>query len=880
MTESRYRLPRHVVPHRYDLTIEPDLEKAEFSGRVDIALTIEEATGEIVLNAIELELNEIALTNAQGSTLTATATYEEDTERARLALSGEAAAGDWTLSIAFTGILNDKLRGFYRSTFTDLDGVERTIATTQFEATDARRAFPCWDEPEFKAVFGITLIVDADLLAISNAREIDRQPAHAGKVSVHYADTMKMSTYLVAFVVGALEATEPVDVDGTPLRIIHAPGKAHLTGFALEAGAYFLRWLAEYYNIPYPGDKMDFIAIPDFAFGAMENVGAVTYRENAVLVDPHVARQVELERVSSVIAHELAHMWFGNLVTMKWWNGIWLNEAFATFMEMMASDAFRPEWKTWLEFAPSRGYALDTDALASSRPVEFDVDAPDEADQMFDSLTYQKGSALLRMLQQFLGEETFRQGVGDYLRAHAYGNTETHDLWSALEEASGQPVGAMMNSWIFQEGFPEVEISHSPEGDGLLMEQRRFGYLPHVSGGEWHVPMVVRFSDGQAEETSTAIVGVTPEEVRANGRIEWAVANAGGNGFYRVRYTPELMEGLVDRLDQLDPLERYTLLDDTWAYVKAGRVDSGTYLDLASRYQGETEAAVWGLLGGSLGRLHRIVQPESHPAFEEWVRKLVEPAAERLGWEPAAGEDDLTRKLRGILLRTLGTTGRQGDARERARRVVERLLEDPESVDPDVAVAAIYVTASAGTETDYQRFVERYQNAADPQEEGRFMYALPEFPNPDLTEETFAMTLDGRIRISNGPMVIGQLLRNEWVGGEAWELIKEHWDTIMERFPPMIIKRSVETIWTRHDQADDVRAFLEHHPMPHSEKAVAQALERLDVAESLARRESNRLTGYLRTRVGIADPLWTGPLPLFSPPARPLPAAAPLTAQG
>ena len=846
MTESRYRLPRHVVPHRYDLTIEPDLEKAEFSGNVDIALTIEESTDEIVLNAIELDLDEIALTNTEGSRLTATVTYEEDTERARLALSGSAAAGDWILSIAFTGILNDKLRGFYRSTFTDPEGTDRTIATTQFEATDARRAFPCWDEPEFKAVFGITLVVDADLLAISNAREIDRKTAPGGKVSVRYADTMKMSTYLVAFVVGPLEATEPVDVDGVPLRIIHAPGKHHLTGFALEAGAYFLRWLAEYYNIPYPGDKMDFIAIPDFAFGAMENVGAVTYRENVVLVDPHVARQVELERVSSVIAHELAHMWFGNLVTMKWWNGIWLNEAFATFMEMMASDAFRPEWKTWLEFAPARGYALDTDALASTRPVEFDVDAPDEADQMFDSLTYSKGSALLRMLQQFLGEETFRQGVGDYLRAHAYGNTETHDLWSALEKASGRPVGAMMNSWIFQGGFPEVEISHSPEGDGLLMEQRRFGYLPSVSGGEWHVPIAVYLSDGQTEETATAIVGITPEEVRASGPIEWAVANAGGNGFYRVRYTPELMDRLVDRLDRLDPLERYTLLDDTWAHVKAGRVDSGTYLDLASRYHGETEAAVWGLLAGSLSRLHRVVQPDSQPAFEGWVRRLIEPAAERLGWDPAAGEDDLTRKLRGILLRTLGTTGKQDNARERARRVVDQLLESPESVDPDVAVAAVYVTASAGTKADYQRYFERYENAANPQEEGRFMYALPEFPDLDLAEETFKMTLDGRIRISNGPMVIGQLLSNELVGGRAWELIKEHWSTMNERFPAMIIKRTVDKIWARHDQADDVRAFLANHPMPHSEKAIAQALERLDVAEGLARRESNRLTGYLQ----------------------------------
>ena len=361
---------------------------------------------------------------------------------------------------------------------------------------------------------------------------------------------------------------------------------------------------------------MDFIAIPDFAFGAMENVGAVTYRENAVLVDPHVARQVELERVSSVIAHELAHMWFGDLVTMKWWNGIWLNEAFATFMEMMASDSFRPEWKTWLEFAPSRGYALDTDALASTRPVEFDVDAPDEADQMFDSLDLSEGfgaaaDAATVPRRGDLPPGRRRLPPGPRLRQH-----RNPRPLECPGKASGQPVGAMMNSWIFQGGFPEVEISHSPEGDGLLIEQRRFAYLPDVTGGEWHVPIVIRLSDGTTEETSTAIVGATPEEVRANGPVEWAVANAGGNGFYRVRYTPELMDSLVNRLDQLDPLERYTLLDDTWAQVKAGRVDSGTYLDLAARYQDETEAAIWGLLSGSLGRLRRIVQPESLPAFE------------------------------------------------------------------------------------------------------------------------------------------------------------------------------------------------------------------------------------------------------------------------
>jgi puromycin-sensitive aminopeptidase len=846
VTESRYRLPRHVVPHHYDLTIEPDLASATFRGRVGIRVTVLDTTREFVLNALDLELEEVSLSGVRGDSITASVTYEEDTERVHLTPERDVDAGEWTLSIAFKGMLNDQLRGFYRSTFTDTDGNEQTIATTQFEATDARRAFPCWDEPEFKAVFSLTLIVDEELLAVSNTREIDRTIAEDGKAHVRFADTMKMSTYLVAFIVGPLEATSPVDVDGIPLRVIHVPGKGHLTAFALEAGTFFLRWLADYYGIPYPGDKMDFLAIPDFAFGAMENVGAVTFRENAVLVDPQIARQVELERFSSVIAHELAHMWFGDLVTMKWWNGIWLNEAFATFMEMMASDAFRPEWKTWLEFAPARGYALDTDALGSTRPVEFPVDAPSEADEMFDSLTYQKGSALLRMLQQFLGEETFRQGVEDYLRTHQYGNTETHDLWVALEKASGQPVGAIMNSWIFQGGFPEVEISQSPEGDGLLVEQQRFGYLPEAPAGDWHVPLVVRYHDGDRERTTTAIVGAEPEEIRTEGSIRWAIGNAGGNGFYRVRYTPELMDGMTARINELLPLERYALLDDAWAYLKAGRIDSGTYLDLASRYQDETEAAVWGLVSGTLARLHRIAPRESVAAYEGWVRRLIEPMADRLGWEADPAEDDLTRKLRGTLLRALGTTGKQGHTRERARRIVERLIEAPETVDPEIAVAAVYVTADAGTEADYRLFRERYENAADPQEEGRFMYALPEFPQPELTEETFNMVLDGRIRAANGPMVVGKLLAHESNGDRVWDLITANWDRLIELFPPMIAKRAVETMWTRHNRAGDIRTFLSTHEVPNAEKAMAQALDRLEIAERLANRESNRLGDYVR----------------------------------
>ncbi|MDH3500803.1 MAG: M1 family metallopeptidase, partial [Acidimicrobiia bacterium] len=418
-----YRLPRHVFPNRYQIRLEPDLAAATFAGSQIVDVEVTAATTSIVLNAIELEIYEAHLRNGDDHHVEASVSYDEDTQRAILTLDEEIAPGEWRLFCGFTGILNDQLHGFYRSTYTDIDGNEQVIATTQFEATDARRAFPCWDEPDFKAVFGITLVVPEDLLAVSNGAEIDRAAAGEGKVAITYRDTIEMSTYLVAFVVGPFEATDAVDVDGVPLRIIAPRGKKHLTQFAIESGEFCLKYLADYYEIPYPGDKVDMVAIPDFAFGAMENLGCITFRETALLVDPATATQQELLRVLDVIAHELAHMWFGDLVTMKWWNGIWLNEAFATFMETKATDARRPDWKRWVAFgAVERPWAFGVDALANTRPVEFEVNSPDEANEMFDALTYGKGSSVLRMIEQYLGEEAFRAGVGAYLRAHSYAN--------------------------------------------------------------------------------------------------------------------------------------------------------------------------------------------------------------------------------------------------------------------------------------------------------------------------------------------------------------------------------------------------------------------------------------------------------------------------
>ncbi|MDG2038936.1 MAG: M1 family metallopeptidase, partial [Ilumatobacter sp.] len=407
-----FRLPSHVRPTRYDVLLRPTLDDASFSGEVSIKLDVSEPTTSIVLNAVELGIDEVRVEG-----INATWSLDESTERMTVELD-EAVAESTTLFVRFRGTLNDKLRGFYRSTYIDASGIAHVIATSQMQATDCRRAFPCWDEPAFKAVFGITLDVADGLSAISNGSELGRT-SDDGRTLIRFADTMTMSSYLVAVVVGELEMTDPLDVDGTPLRIVHVPGKSGLTQFGLEVGAFCLRWFQEYYDIEYPSDKVDLVGLPDFAAGAMENLGCITFRESLLLIDPDRSTQHERQLVADVVANELAHMWFGDLVTMNWWNGIWLNEAFATFMEIAACDAFAPEWERWTSFGLERSVAFEVDSLASTRSVEFEVRSPAEADGMFDVLTYQKGGALLRMLEQYLGPAEFRAGVSHYIRTNA-----------------------------------------------------------------------------------------------------------------------------------------------------------------------------------------------------------------------------------------------------------------------------------------------------------------------------------------------------------------------------------------------------------------------------------------------------------------------------
>jgi len=847
-----YRLPRQVLPVRYDLRLEPDLMAATFAGHETITVAVSRPTETIILNAVELEITSATIENGKGRSRRAAIGLDEPAERCRLTFPSAISTGTWTLSLSFQGRLNDKLRGFYRSTYKDASGATQVVAATQFEATDARRAFPCWDEPDCKAVFATTLVIDPALTAVSNTRIVSER-REAGKKVLQFADTMTMSTYLVAFIIGEIIATPPTMVGKTPLRLWCVPGKQHLAKFGQEIASFSLKFFEDYYGLPYPGDKLDLLAIPDFASGAMENLGAITFRENALLVDAQAATHAELERIADVVAHENAHMWFGDLVTMSWWNGLWLNEAFATFAEMLAVDAWKPVWRRWTTFGVSRAVAMIVDGLHSSRPIEYPVRAPKDADAMFDTLTYEKGASVLRMLEQHLGPAVFRNGIRDYLKRHAYGNADTKDLWVSLGRAAKQPVPTLMNGWIFKPGYPLVTVSLGKNGR-LRLAQHRFTYLRKTKGGRaggagrWCIPIQLRVATaGKSGSRRVLMTGATLQ-VKLPKRADLILVNEGGHGFYRVRYEPALLKRLLRLVpDGLAPIERFNLINDAWASAVAGLMPPAEYLDMTRSFTGDRDKNVWAVLLESIHTLHRIMEPARRPAFEALVRGRIGPAAADLGWAPRAGEDDLAKQLRGDLLRALGTVGNDRDTQARAAELYAEYGKHPASVDPNVLPAIVAVLAHAGDAARYAEFAEQYRTAATPQEERRYLYALASFQSTDLLARTLEKTITGEFRTQDAPYMVRMVLMNV-VGRElAWEFVKKNWDAMDRLYPKQGLRRMCEGIvgLTTPALERDVRTFFRERKIDLGGKTLAQYLEQLRIAVALGERAGKALDRHL-----------------------------------
>ncbi|MGQ0812213.1 MAG: M1 family metallopeptidase [Nitrospiraceae bacterium] len=851
-TLDAYRLPRHVVPTRYELRLDPDLTNATFAGRAAITLTIKEPTSEIVLNAAELEITAATIQSDHAAAQPGKIEMDHALDRCRIRFSTKIMPEAGQLVLTFTGKLNDKLRGFYRSTYKDAAGTPHSMAATQFEATDARRAFPCWDEPDFKAVFATTLAIDPSLTAVSNTRVLSER-IEGGKKVMQFADSIPMSTYLVAFIVGKLEATSPISVGRAPLRLWAVPGKGHLTPFGLDIAAVSLRFFEDYYGIPYPGDKLDLLAIPDFASGAMENLGAITFRETALLVDQQTATHAELERIADVVAHENAHMWFGDLVTMSWWNGLWLNEAFATFMEMLAVDAWKPEWQRWTSFGVSRAAALSVDGLQSTRPIEYPVRAPKDADAMFDVLTYEKGASVLRMLEQHIGPTVFRDGVRDYLHSHAYANADTGDLWVSLGKAAKQPVPALMNGWIFQPGYPLIS-ANLVEGNQLVISQRRFAYLSEnrtktEPGTEsWHVPIQLRSTAGGKSSTQKLLLTKRETKIVLPEKFESVLLNEAGHGFYRAHYSTELLKRLLSAgIERLAAIERFNLINDAWATAVAGLMPLTDYLDLTAQFKSERDKNVWVVLLESCSLLNRIIEPTYRPSLEALVRDRVGPAADELGWSPRDNENDLARQLRGELIGALGKLGNDRAVQARAAELYAAYRKDARTVDPNIVPALVGILAHAGDETRYEEFSEGYRAATTPQEERRYLFSLTGFQSKTLLERTLARTITGEIRTQDAPFIVGAVLGSVYGRELAWTFVKANWDTMDRLFPKQGLRRMCGGIVSlaTPELERDVRDFFTSRNIDLGGKILEQYLEQLHIAVTLRGRASVELSTYL-----------------------------------
>ena len=839
-------LPGSAIPRKYTLRLQPDLEEFVFSGQEVVDLDVNETITEIVMNSLDIEIQSAQLESGGNVIAVSEINYDRDREAVTLTLAGPAAPGPAQLNINFTGVLNDKLRGFYRSQYTTQTGETAYLATTQFEATDARQAFPCWDEPARKASFDVTLVVPEDLTALSNTPIIEETSAGGGLKAVRFAETPVMSTYLLAFVVGKLSHLEKEAASGTRVGVWTTPGKEEQGRFALDTSVKLLSFFNDYFGIPYPLEKLDHIAIPDFAAGAMENWGAVTYRETALLVDGQNSSAGTRQRVAEVVAHEMAHMWFGDLVTMQWWDDLWLNESFASWMGTKAVDWLFPEWEMWTQFVNmDTNRALSLDGLKNSHPIEQEVKDPAEVSQLFDAISYSKGASVIRMLEQFLTPEVFRQGLHRYLSGHQYQNAQTEDLWAALEEVSQQPVTSIMDTWTGQMGYPVLDVAARQAGDDteLTLSQERFVYDRLLEEGEaedtaWQVP--VRVSVGGAASGSPAPIQASmvmnDRSASLNlgpGTREWFKVNPLQTGFFRVNYAPEDWERLVPAIESLTlpATDRLGIQNDAYALSRAGLLPVTQFLALAQAYGNETDASVWSDLASNLREIEIMVANESYyTAFRQFAKDLFGPAAARIGWEPRTGEGHLDSLLRSTVLSQAGNY-QDADVLAQASQRFAGYLQDPASVHPDLRGVVYSLAAQAGDDTTYGQLWD-LARATDLQEEKiRILISLARFTQEELLLETLRRSLTDDVRSQDTITGVAAVAGNIRGRGPAWDFVRDNWDEFDRRYGGggfgLMRLVGICNAFTDMARYAEVENFFQEHPTPAAERTIRQALERI-----------------------------------------------------
>ena len=847
----RQRLPELARPVNYQLTFAPDFEKNIFAGQETISIQVLKPTSEIVLNAAEIDFLSSSITSA-GATQDAKVTLDKSKQMATLTVEKALAAGPATIQIRFNGLLNDELRGFYLGK----DEQGRKYAVTQFEATDARRAFPSFDEPAYKATFDITVIADKKHVALSNAKVLSDEPGPAaGQHTIKFATSAKMSSYLVAIAVGEFEAVEG-EADGIPIRVWGTPGKKQLGSFALAGAESFLHYYNQYFGIKYPFEKLDLIGLPDFEAGAMENTGLITFREALLLIDEQHASIALKHEVADVLSHEMAHMWFGDLVTMQWWDDIWLNEGFATWMSPKPVAAWKPEWHVELDSVRDSIQSQAVDSLQHTRPIQQAAETPEQIQELFDGIAYGKSAAVLRMLEAYIGPESFRAGVNQYLTQHAYGNATATDFWTTLAKASGKPVDEVMPTFVQQAGLPFVAVHAACHGSStqVTLRQQRYlfdreAFLRDQSKELWQVPVCLKVGGSASSGTTCRLL--TQKEARFDlpSCGDWTLANAGAEGFYRSGYEAANVSALAEDVEKgLTPAERIMLLGDVWASVRVGREPVTDYLTLAEGLKDETSRTVLSELLGQVEYVeHYLTSDQDRPQYSAWVRQLLAPSIERLGFETKPGESEEDKQLRARVLEVAGATGQDPEVLAWARKWTDHALANDAVLDSTIAETAFSLAARNGDSALYDRLLAKQKEAKTPEEFYVYMGALLSFRDPKLIERNLNRSLSPEVRSQDTIGVISDVMDLPTGGSLAWEFMKARWDEIAKLSGGFAGAGLVDATSTfcSPERADQVREFFSTHPVPSAERGLQQSLERIQDCADLKSQQAPRLAQWL-----------------------------------
>ncbi|MGA8430276.1 MAG: M1 family aminopeptidase [Candidatus Sulfotelmatobacter sp.] len=840
------RLPETATPENYKLTFTPDLEKASFEGDETIAIRVLKPTSEITLNAADIDFHDVSITSG-GAAQKAKVTAEKDKEMVVLSVDKPLPAGPATIHITYSGILNSEMRGFYLGK----DDQGRKYAATQFEATDARRAYPSFDEPDYKATFDITAVADKDMVAISNSKETS-DTAGGEKHTVRFATTPKMSSYLAALVIGKFESIEG-SADGIPIRVWGTPGKKEMGKFALESAEHILTYYDKYFGIKYPYGKLDLIGLPDFSAGAMENTGCITFREVILLIDEQHGSVGLKKTIASVIAHEMAHQWFGDLVTMKWWDDIWLNEGFATWMSSKPVEAWKPEWHFDLDDVSDAGGTMNVDSLANTRPIHQAAETPAQIQELFDGIAYGKAAAVLHMLESYLGEETFRAGVNAYLKQHQYGNATADDFWDTQAKTSKRPVDQIMPTFVKQAGVPIINLKSQCSGNStsVTLDQQRYysdrAKFETSNDQLWQIPICLK---GSAEGSKKCELLTKKEETfTIPGCSTWALGNAGATGYYRVGYQPDAVRGLAaDAETKLTPGERIALQSDVWASVRIGREPVGDYLALAQGLQADRTRAV---VNDLIARLDYIgtylVNDNDRDTYRSWLRGYLAPFQKELGWEPKPGDSDEMKQMRAGLLNALGNGARDPEAMAAARQIAEKALDNPSSVDRQLAGSAFRVAALNGDAAFYDRLFSGLKNPKSPEEYYMRLFTLAEFSDPALLQRTLDYAISPDVRSQDALGLITSVMGNPAGEKLAWDFVQSHWDAVQKAGGPFASAQVVgaTSAFCSSNMRDQVTDFFAAHKVEAAERTYKQSIERINNCVDLKSQQEPQLASWL-----------------------------------